>query len=40
MDKYGEIFKVIDDFMALCFTVTLASPAMKRTQIMLKTQHA
>jgi hypothetical protein len=37
---YRDIFKAIDEFTALRFTVTGASPAAKRTQILPITQHA
>jgi hypothetical protein len=37
---YREIFKAIDVFMVLRFTVTEALPAAKRTRILSMTQHA
>jgi hypothetical protein len=38
--KYRDIFKAIDEFMALRFTVNGVSLAAKRTQIFTMTQHA
>jgi hypothetical protein len=37
---YRDIFIAIDEFTALRFTVTDASPAAKGTQILPMTQHA
>jgi hypothetical protein len=38
--KYRDIFKAIDEFTALHFTVTGASPAAKCTRILPVTQYA
>jgi hypothetical protein len=37
---YRDIFKAIDEFTALRFIATGASPAAKRTRILSMTQHA
>jgi hypothetical protein len=40
MSIYRDNFKATDEFMAQHFTMTCASPAAKRTWILLMTRHA
>jgi hypothetical protein len=39
-EKYRDIFRAIDEFTALRFTVTGAPPAARRIRILPMTQHA